>query len=103
MDERENARFRANMGDLQGYGATPGDALNALMGKATAGVDQPIQIVPYNQGDRFFTAGQHARLQELKGRLHSLSADERQELEELVAASFDATVARTQAFSTAKP
>ena len=94
--ERETARFRATMGDLQGFGATPGEALNALMLKVAAGVDQPIHIWPYNQGDRFFTAEQYARLQSLRARVGSLNEDERAELEALVETSFDASVARTQ-------
>jgi hypothetical protein len=41
-------------------------------------------------------------LQELKQRQAALTADEREELEALVAAAFEATVARTQALPVAK-
>jgi hypothetical protein len=57
----------------------------------------PIVIWPYNEGDPFFTEEQQARLQALKRRQELLTPEERAELEELIAASFEATVARTQA------
>jgi hypothetical protein len=62
----------------------------------------PIIIWPYNQGDPFFTEAQQARLQELKRRQESLTAQERAELEELVASAFEATIARTQALPLVK-
>ena len=102
MSHLETARFRATGGTLQGFGATPQEALAALMQCLPADVDTPIVIWPYNRGDAFFTDAQQGRLQELKGRRETLTAEERAELEELVAATFDATVARTQALPVVK-
>ncbi len=49
-----------------------------------------------NKGDAFFTDAQQARLQELKRRLETLTAAEYAELEGLIKAAFDATIARTK-------
>jgi hypothetical protein len=62
----------------------------------------PIVIWAYNRSDAFFTEEQQARLQELKQRQQALTAEERAELEELIAAAFEATVARTQALPVVK-
>jgi hypothetical protein len=96
MSDRNTAKFRATAGVLQGFGKTPQEALAALIQHAP-NTAVPIVIWPYNRGDAFFTAEQQARLQELKQRQELLTADEGAELEDLVAAAFDATVARTQA------
>ena len=97
MDDRDTAKFRATAGTHQGFGKTQQEALAALMQRLCVDAPVPIVIWPYNQGDAFFTERQQARLEELKQRQATLSAEERAELEELIAASFDATVARTQA------
>jgi hypothetical protein len=102
MNPREDAQFRASAGEQQGFGATPQEALNALMSLLPNDAPTPIVIWPYNRGDAFFTEAQHARLQELKSRLERLSEAEREELERLVEASFDATIARTQALPLVK-
>jgi hypothetical protein len=96
VNQRATAKFRATAGTLQGFGTTPQEALAALMQQLPAEAVVPIAIWPYNQGDAFFTEAQQARLEELKCRQGSLTAQERAELEELVAAAFDATIARTQ-------
>lgn len=57
----------------------------------------PIVIWPYNRGDAFFSEAQQARLQELKRRRETLTEAERAELEGLITAAFDATIARTSA------
>lgn len=102
MNERETARFRASAGTLQGFGASPQEALAALIEQLSPDEAVPIVIWPYNQGDAFFSDAQQARLQELKRRQETLTEDERAELEELVAAAFDATVARTQSLPLVK-
>ena len=56
----------------------------------------PVVIWPYNQGDVFFTGSQQARLADLKSRRNSLTDEERKEWEELLEASFEATIARYQ-------
>ena len=89
-------QFRACAGESQGFGGTPAEALNDLLGKLS-GEPLPIVIWPYNQEDRFFREEQQVRLKELKSRRDALTPAERVELEGLIEASFDATIARTQA------
>ncbi|MCW3100978.1 MAG: hypothetical protein JWL77_6596 [Chthonomonadaceae bacterium] len=102
MDTRQTAHFRVIAGDEQDFGATPQEALNALMTRLAGNAFTPIVILPYNQGDAFFTQTQQDRLQELKGRRETLTAAEQEEWEQLVAASFDATINRTQALPIVK-
>jgi hypothetical protein len=96
MNNRETAKFRATTGTLQGFGTTPQQALAALMQRLPVDAAVPIGIWPYNRGDAFFSDAQQARLQDLKRRQGGLTAEERAELEDLVAEAFEATVARTQ-------
>lgn len=91
------ARFRAAAAGAQGFGATPQDALAALMPLLPPDALPPIVIWPYNRADTFWTDTQQARMTELQGRRDTLKPAERAELETLVAASFDATIGRTQA------
>ena len=62
----------------------------------------PITIWPYNLGDAYFTDAQQARLQELKGRRETLSTEECSELDGLVEAALDATIARAKALTPVK-
>jgi hypothetical protein len=94
--------FRATSGVQQAWGSTPQEALNALMLRLSQDAPAPIVIWPYNRGDAFFTEAQQTRLQELKSRRDTLTPEERAEWEQLVEASFDATIARTQALPLAK-
>ena len=96
LTSRIDAHYRASTGDLQAFGATPQEALNTLMQTLLLPATQPIVIWPYNHGDAFFTQTQQTRLQELKAQRETLSSEEQQELQDLIAASFDATIARTQ-------
>jgi hypothetical protein len=102
MSDRDAARFRATAGPLQGFGVTPQQALADLLQHLADDASVPIVIWPYNRGDLFFTEEQQARLQELRQRQNALTAEERAELEELIATAFDATVARTQSLPIAK-
>ena len=102
MRDRDTAEFRATAGAIQGFGRTPQEALAALMQCLPDEASVPIVIWPYNRGDAFFTEEQQTRLQELKQRQEALTREERAELEELIAAAFDATVARTQALPVVK-
>jgi hypothetical protein len=95
-------QFRAAAGNVQGFGSTPHDALEALMQNLKTRVATPIVIWPYNQGDEHFTDAQQRRLEELKARHGALTPSEHQELEQLVEASFDATIARTQSLQRLK-
>jgi hypothetical protein len=102
MDSMETARFRATSGSLQEFGATPQEALNALMARLSGDAPEPIVIWPFNRGDAFFSDSQQSRLQELKNRRSKLTEAEREEWLRLVEASFDATVSRTQSMPTVK-
>ncbi len=102
MNPQENTQFRAVADKEQGFGVTPQDALTALMSRLTAAPLTPIVIWPFNRADAFFTDAQQARLQELKSRRDTLTEAEKEEWEQLVEASFDATIARTQAMPVVK-
>jgi hypothetical protein len=54
-------------------------------------------MTPKQVPDRFFTAVQHDRMEELRQRRKTLTQDELRELEDLINAEIDATVARTDA------
>jgi hypothetical protein len=98
----EDAQFRACAGDIQGFGRTPFEALEALLSRLPQELPSPITIWPFNRGDNFFSAEQQARLQELKARQMSLTSDEQNELEALVARSFEATFTRAQSLQHVK-
>lgn len=102
MNAQEIMQFRAVAGKEQGFGVTPQEALTALMLRLKDAPPMPIVIWPFNRADAFFTAEQHARLQELKNRCDMLTEAEHAEWEQLVEASFDATIARTQAMPVVK-
>jgi len=90
-------RFCATADNNRGYGETPQEALDELMGKLHDEPESPIIISRFNRGDAFFTDAQQQRLLELRQRLGELSETERSELENLIDQSLDATVARIQA------
>ncbi len=48
----------------------------------------PIVIWPYNRGDSYFKFAQHERMQDLKSRRNTLTADEQDEWEALVELAF---------------
>lgn len=89
--------FRACAGSAQGFGGTPTEALNALLTHLTQDTTMPTPIViwPYNRGDAFFSDAQQERLRDLKTRQQNLVPYEQKELEKLVEAAFDASIART--------
>lgn len=96
MSHLGDARFRATTGSTEAFGATPQEALDALMQRLSSDSFSPVVIWPYSLGDAYFTDAQQARLQELTSRQETLTVEERTELDGLIAAAFDATVARTQ-------
>ena len=102
MNHLENAKFRATTGQKEAFGTTPQEAVTALMQHISGDAFVPITIWPYNLGDAYFSDAQQARLQELKGHQEVLTAEERAELEGLIEASFDATIARTKALTPVK-
>jgi hypothetical protein len=98
----EKAQFRAVAGNLQGFGETPRDALDALTAQITTEIAVPIAILPFNRGDVFFNEAQHDRLQELKARQATLTVGETQELDALIEAEFDAAIARQKSVQQVK-
>ncbi|MDQ2799286.1 MAG: hypothetical protein M3Y13_06550 [Armatimonadota bacterium] len=102
MSYQENAHFRATTGAKEAFGTTPQKALAALMPHLSGDAFSPIIIWSFNQGDAYFTNGQQARMQELKGRRDTLTAEEYAELEGLIEAALDATIARTKSLMPAK-
>ncbi len=96
MDPRESARFRATADNQEDFGSTPQEALNGLMARLSGDVRTPIVIWPYNRADAYFSDVQQNRLQDLKARRDALTEAECQELEQLVEASFDASISRTR-------
>ena len=97
--------YRAIKGDQQAASTTPGRALDtlermlAVQGKEES--EGTLIIVQRFRPDAFFTTEQQARLQELMSRLHDacdtgqdLSPEEKQELERLVDAEWQAAIER---------
>lgn len=98
----DDAQFRACAGEIQEFGKTPLEALTALMARLPEDTSPPIVIWPFNRGDAFFADTQQARLRELKARREILTPTEQAELEQLVATSFEATIARAQVIQRVK-
>ena len=97
--------YRAIRGDRQAAGTTPGQALDTLERMLAVqggeGGEGLLIIVQRFRPDAFFTAKQQARLQELMSRFHDagntaqdLSPEEKQELEHLVDAEWQAAIER---------
>jgi len=93
--EGDGPRFRAIAGDRQSTGRTMGEALDALTADWGNDIQEAMVLIRRFQPDAYFTAEQYTRMQELLSRRASLTAGERAELESLVDAELEATVART--------
>ena len=100
MNTYETARFRATTGLQEAFGATPQEAVTALMQQLPADAFSPITIWPYNLGDAYFSDTQQARLQELKGRRETLTSEKYTELEGLVESSLEAAIRRARTIKT---
>lgn len=92
MNTYETARFRATTGPQEAFGATPQEAVTALVQQVPADAFSPIAIWPYNLGDAYFSDAQQARLQQLKGHRGNLTPEGYAELEGLIEASLEATI-----------
>ncbi len=103
IELEDTAQFRATVGKRQGLGRTPGEAVNNFLGHFGDAIHTPIVIWPYNRGDEYWSEAQQQRLLDLRSRSETLTLAEREEWEKLVEASFDATIARTQAVQSSKP
>lgn len=89
-------RFRAIAGNRQSVGRTMGEALDALTADWGDDIQETAVLIQRFQPDAYFTAAQYGRMQELLARRTTLTAEERAELETLIDAELDATVARTE-------
>lgn len=96
QDERGAPQFRAIAGNQQSVGRTMGEALDALTAEWGDTIQETAVLIQRFQPDAYFTAAQYCRIQELLTRRATLMATERAELEALIDAEWDATVARTE-------
>lgn len=87
--------FRAIAGNRQSVGRTMGEALDALAADWGDHAQEAAVLIQRFYPDSYFTQAQYDRMQELLARRESLSPEERAELEALIDAELDATVART--------
>jgi predicted Zn-dependent protease with MMP-like domain len=97
-DQKETGerQFRAIAGDRQCLGRTMGEALDALTAEWGDSVQETVVLIQRFQPDQYFTQAQYERMRELLARRSTLTPEERTELEALVDAEVDATVARTE-------
>ena len=73
-----------------------GEALDALTADWGDNIQETAVLIQRFQPDAYFTTAQYDRMQELLARCTTLTAAERAELETLIDAELDATVARTE-------
>ena len=97
-DQKETGerQFRAIAGDRQSLGRTRGEALDALTAEWGDSVQETVVLIQRFQPDQYFTQAQYDRMQTLLARRPTLTPEERTELEALIDAEVDATVARTE-------
>lgn len=93
--EAGEPRFRAIAGNCQSVGRTMGEALDALVAQWAEDVEEGAVLIQRFRPDAYFTEAQQRRMEDLRDRRASLTGAERAELEALVDAELDATVART--------
>lgn len=96
QQEAGKRQFRAIAGDHQSLGSTMGEALDALTAEWGDSIQETVVLIQRFQPDQFFTQAQHDRMQELRARRPLLTPEEHTELEALIDAEVDATVARTE-------
>jgi hypothetical protein len=96
--------YRAVAGNKQSVGQSAGQALDALTAQLSEAEGGTLLVVQHQRPDRFFTAAQQQRLEELMTRWRtardsgtSLPAAEQAELEALVEAELTAATERTRA------
>ena len=92
----DTPRFRAVAGNRQAVGRTMGEALDALTADWGDDIQETAVFIQRFEPDAYFTAAQCQRMQELLARRATLTAEARGELEALIDAELDATIARTE-------
>ena len=95
-NEADAPCFRAVAGSRQAVGRTMGEALDALTADWGDDIQEMAVLIQRFQPDAYFTAAQYCRMQGLLARRTAMTAEERAELEALIEAELDATVARTE-------
>ena len=102
----EPAPFRAVAGPLQATGRTAGEAVDALTAQLSEEQAETLLIIRALQPDRFFSADQRQRLDDLMIRWRaardasgSLPPEDQAELERLVDAEFQAATARAESLA----
>ena len=95
QEETGERRFRAIAGGRQSIGRTMGEALDALTAEWGDNIQETVVLIQRFQPDQYFTQAQYERMQALLARRSTLTLEERTELEALIDAEVDATVART--------
>src|SRR5436305_3197540 len=88
-------RFRAIAGEAESLGRTMGEALDALTAGWGDNVRETAVLIQKVGPDAHFSQAQHDRMHRLLSRRESLMPRERSELEALIDAELDATIART--------
>lgn len=97
-------QYRAVAGSVQAVGKTAGQALDALTSQLDAAEAGTLVVVQHTRPDRFFTAEQQQRLEELMARWRAardagtaLSPEDQAELEGLIDAELRAAAERARA------
>ncbi|HMV50180.1 MAG TPA: hypothetical protein PLD20_28980 [Blastocatellia bacterium] len=97
-------RWHASSNGKQSIGKTAGEALDNLTGALDDSVSGSVVVVQPMRPDRFFTAEQRARLQELMTRWRTardaesqLPQEEQDELESLISAQLEGAAQRAEA------
>jgi hypothetical protein len=100
----DETTYRAIVGSTQAAGRTAGEAVDALAARLPEDEGGTLLIVRDLRPDPFFTVEQRRRLEELMGRWRAtrdaggeLSAEELDELQQLVDAEVEATTQRANA------
>ncbi len=95
--DSETPRFRAVSGNRQSVGRTAGEALDALLANEGADVESSTILIQRFVPDTYVTQAQYDRMQELIAGRGALTDQEDAELDALIDAELEATIARTDA------
>ena len=92
----EAPRFLAIAGKNRSTGRTAGEALDALIAQEGDKIESSTVLIQRFAPDAYFTQEQYDRMQTLLARRTTLTPEENEELDLLIDAELDATVARTE-------
>lgn len=102
QEANRKVEFQATSGNHFAVGRTMGEALDTLLQDWEGEAKPTAVLIQRFLPDAFFTKAQGDRMQDLMVRRDSLTTEERTELEALVDAELDATIARTDHLISAK-